>query len=142
MSQYVSFFIRKDNDFIQIKRASSNSKAYELFKNCLKWEKIVPINDYLESRWDIAGQKMAECYKDMQKIYAEKQLVPTYNNSIEEKQNYLFELDERLDEYKDEYDEWAMALEFVRILYSVAENNYTVYAGLECSCPTINDIAE
>jgi hypothetical protein len=137
MSEYIQFFISKDKqNFLPIAAYSRNNPIYKHFQGYVPYEKVKAINkDILSNilnRVCIDKDNLRESLFDME---AQKDYIATFNNSVEDKREAAFEIDEEILEIKDEEKELEVAYYYIGFLYNILEesgdeNNY-LYAGIE-----------
>ena len=138
MSQYIQFFISKDKqNFLPIVSYSKNTQTYKYFQDYVPYEKVKAISrDILEdvrNRICIDNDNLRDYISDLE---AQKKYIATFNNSVEDKREAAFEIDEEILDTKDEEKELEVANCFIGFLFNILEevedeNNY-LYVGIEC----------
>lgn len=121
MSQYVYFFIDYDNHFIPIGEFSRNNKISQYVKY-VPYEKIAPLskqdlsNIARNIQDDISAAKLS-----IQHIEQEIKTIPSYNNTMMEKQERIADLKQDIVEQEFELDELYYADGFYNTLLNAIE---------------------
>lgn len=153
MSQYISFFIRRDaNIFIPLFTFSRSCKIYQRFQHQVPYEKVSALsysmlNDTLNGLHNSIIQ-----YKDnIKKLENEKTFVASFNNSVEEKMAVLSDIKgliaENEEDIRDTERAYYSVLALIDIVDEIVYNsaydkdNY-IYAGIEVCDPTDKDVVE
>ena len=147
MSEYLEFYARKDNTFIELDCFSRNSKHFQLFLNKPQFGKIKllteeEINNVIRDiNTEIATVKRA--IKDGKK-FVENFSVNSYSDSIAD--TYSDALGQ-IREFKEELKELKATRKFYEVLCDMISNGeycspkITYYVGLETGDnPTVKDI--
>lgn len=155
MSSYIQFFMRRGNEFIPLMTYSRSNTIYQIFEHILPWEKIKAIS------YDTISEKIAECNslvskneEKIKELNQKKTLIASFNNSIEEKMQVLFDIDEAIEEYNEDIAMGNRAAYICIFLQDLMEEvmygeesekydkNEYIYGGYEVGTPTLNDIKE
>lgn len=148
MSSYINFFIRKDIDekpyFIPLGSFSRSSHIYQAITNA-PYEKIRPLKyeELSDSIRDleVRKQKYEDTIKDIEhKITS---LIPSFNNSIEEKMEEIREQQNYIDDIQEELSEIQFAIGYFCSLQEIIyDNEYQgsakdnlIYCGIDISEP-------
>lgn len=145
MSSYLNFFIRsKNGEFTQIASYSRNHYIYDVYG--APYEKIAPVTlDHIQRALDdlINRKEMLE-----ENINLANQMIKYIcsfpvesSTSLESKMSAINEQQSLINDYKDDIKsvEWARyGLNFIYNMISI--NNCNIYAGVEISNPTKEDI--
>ena len=76
------------------------------------------------------------------------QLISSFNNSVEEKMEAIYEHQEYLEEYDESIIEMEWTMNYLRVLLNMVNtmsyegSNTGLYYGIEVGSPTIDDIVE
>lgn len=155
MSSYIQFFMRRGDEFIPLMTYSRSNTIYQIFEHILPWEKIKAIS------YDTISEKIAECNslvskneEKIKELNQKKTLVASFNNSVEEKMQVLFDIDEAIEEYNEDIAMGNRAAYICIFLQDLMEEvmygeesekydkNEYIYGGYEVRTPTLNDIKE
>ena len=152
MSQYMSFFIRIDDNFYRIDNFSRNHTIYEeLDKYCpVPYEKVRMVTKEMIQN-AIVGIKedKEDNFRMIQKAKEEIQLIASMNNSVDEKLNSLRYSRETIKECEESISDYDYAIDFCVFLFHIIENlcdeedesaKRGLYFGIEIGKPTIEDI--
>lgn len=155
MSMYINFFMRRDEKFFPIGSYSRNHNIFKAFDNYAPWEKIRPLTVVaLRQIGNECSQMKTECEHRIEEKEKKKQLVASFNNSVEEKYEVICDLDDSIDELRQERAEEEMAEYFCIFLEAMIDEirygesneeidpNAYLYVGIEIGNPTPNDIKE
>lgn len=155
MSCYVNFFMRRGEKFFPIGSYSRNHNIFKAFDNYAPWEKIRPLTvAALEQIENECSQMKAECERRIEGKEKKKQLVASFNNSVEEKYEIICDLDDSIEELNQERADEEMAEHFCIFLENMIDEirygesnegvdpNAYLYVGIEISNPTLNNIKE
>lgn len=147
MSEYLEFYARKDNTFVELDCFSRNSKHFQLFLNKPQYGKIKFLSEeevdsvITNINTEIATVKKA--IKDGKK-FVEHFSVNPYNDSIAD--TYSDALGQ-IREFKEELKELKATRKFYEVLCDMINNGeycnpkITYYVGLETGDnPTVEDI--
>ena len=75
-------------------------------------------------------------------------MISSFNNSVDEKMEAIYEHQEILEEYDESIVEWEWAMNYLRVLLNMVEsmsyegNKAGLYYGIEVGNPTVDDIVE
>ena len=146
MSQYVNFFIKHNMDFIPIGCFSRSSYIYQYAPDA-PFERIKKITPETLSRTikylqDEKSKQELEIKNMENKIL---HLIPSFNNSVEDKMEEISTIETVIKDYKDYLDSISFALGYYKTLQEIADDNNDksiLYYGIEISNPTIGDIVE
>lgn len=153
MSEYMTFFIRRDTEnFVPLFTFSRSCKIYQRFQHEVPYEKVSALsynalNDALNGLHDSIIQ-----YKDhIRKLKDEKTFVASFNNSVEEKMAALCDIEEVIAENEEDIRDAERAyysiLALTDIIDEIAYNpaydkDRYIYAGIEVCDPTSKDVEE
>lgn len=150
MSAYIQFFIRHEDTFLPIGIYCRSSSIYKYFDEYTPWEKIKPITrgllDKIRGNVHEDLQASQERYDRAREM---KEWVATLNNSLEEKMEYIENIEEVLGECCDEIETAKHVKDYLNFLDDIIESveyekhidhkNY-LYVGIEVGNPTVDDI--
>ena len=146
MSEYAHFFIRHRDEFIPLGTYSRSTFTFDTVHHYAPWEKIkVVTTQVLDNFIQDTNEYIQECEKRRQNYEQRKQLIATFNNSIDEKMDVIHDCDEGIEELTDLINEAVdtrALLRFFRYRMITASDNPNdcLYVGLEISKPTLEDI--
>ena len=137
MSQYANFYIRPFDDkaYIPIADHSRSSAVYHICDDSLPYAKVVPLYPCdLDSFISSAHEEQQE-WRDRINIYkAQIASIANFNNSVEEKQSVIADIQQYIDECSEELTSYQMAENFFYFLKDLipfgTETPY-LYAGIE-----------
>lgn len=138
MSQHIQFFISKDKqNFLPIASYSTNSIVYRHFEKFVPYEKVRAINkNFLSDLLDRVCIDKDNVRESIADLRAQKGYIATFNNSVKDKKEAAFEIDEQLLEAKDEEKELEIIYYFICFLFNILDEtedeNHYLYAGIEC----------
>ena len=146
MSEYAHFFIRHKDEFIPLGTYGRSTFTFDTVHHYAPWEKIkVVTTQVLDNFIQDTNEYIQECEKRRQNYEQRKQLITTFNNSIDEKMGVIHDCDEGIEELTDLINEAVdtrALLRFFRYRMITASDNPNdcLYVGLEISKPTLEDI--
>lgn len=150
MSAYIQFFIRHDTTFMPIGTYVHGSCIYQYFNKYALWEKIKPIPQTLlnEIRNDV-NEDILYFQKRYDRTKEMKAYVAGMDNSIEEKLEWIENLEATLEDCREEIEKAEYVKHYLNFLDDIIEsveyeeyidqNNY-LYVGIEVGNPTVDDI--
>lgn len=140
MSQYLNIFLKSDGKFIPIKDYSRSTYLYDEFhapyeKICeYKADGLCEIGARLESRAN-------DTKKYIQKLESLIALIPSFQGQeMEEKISAILDYKSQIEEEKEELKTLHSQSSVCYFLASVAEDYVPVYAGVEITDPTDQDV--
>ena len=140
MSQYLTIFLKSDGKFIPIGDYSRSTYLYDEFnapygKICeYKAEGLREIGARLESRAN-------DIEKYIQKLESLIALIPSFQGQdMEEKISAILDYKSQIEEEKEELKILRSQTSICYFLASVAEDYVPVYAGVEITDPTDQDV--
>ena len=140
MSQYLTIFLKSDGKFIPIGDYSRSTYLYDEFnapygKICeYKAEGLREIGARLESRAN-------DTKKYIQKLESLIALIPNFQGQeMEEKISAILDYKSQIEEEKEELKTLRSQTSVCYFLASVAEDYVPVYAGVEITDPTDQDV--
>lgn len=146
MSEYAHFFIRHKNEFIPLGTYGRSTFTFDTVHHYAPWEKIkVVTTQVLDNFIQDANEYIQECEKRRQNYEQRKQLIATFNNSINEKMDVIHDCDESIEELTDLINEAVDTCALFRFfryrIVTASDNpNDCLYVGLEISKPTLEDV--
>lgn len=154
MSEYISFFIRREqNNFIPLFTFSRNNSIYQVFRDIIPYEKVRAISyNELENKYRECERRMDNITKSINQIKEERALIASFNNSVDEKISALIDIAGQDKELRDELEEERRAgytivalidiIESIRFNDALNKDKY-IYAGIEvCDNITMEDVIE
>lgn len=140
MSQYLNIFLKSDGKFIPIKDYSHSTYLYDEFhapyeKICeYKADGLREVGVRLESRAN-------DIEKYIQKLESLIALIPNFQGQeMEEKISAILDYKSQIEEEKEELRTLYSQSSVCYFLASIAEDYVPVYAGVEITDPTDQDI--
>lgn len=132
MSQYVNFFIKSStNEFIPIGDFSRNSDIYKTIKNYIPYNNISAITkDMVRDFACAVDAKINEEKSFLSNKIKEFNRISSFNNSIQEKQEYMRIISDEIEECRERADDLRFALHYFKIILCIIEaverrSNYT-----------------
>lgn len=158
MSQYISFYLRCEDKFLPLMSFSRSTTLYQAFNDTyVPYGHIKPVTHH---QLMLVAESLSNSESNMRQILvrreAEKALIPSFNNSTDEKLEAIEELDESIYEIKEELSSIEAAKTTVGVFADIideakyhkdeatingcSEENY-LFVGVEApTWPTIDDI--
>ena len=140
MSQYLNIFLKSDGKFIPIKDYSRSTYLYDEFhapyeKICeYKADGLREIGARLESR----ANGIERSIQELESLIA---LIPNFQGQeMEEKISAILDYKSQIEEEKEELKTLRSQTSVCYFLASVAEDDVLVYAGVEITDPTDQDV--
>lgn len=153
MSAYIHFFIRIEDKFYPIATYSRNSQVFELMHSA-PYEHIRVLNSEALSNYGVEAREILDEWNVRKRKYEKrKELIATFNNSVEEKMEMIHNSDEAIEEIEYEISEAKSVIRFIYFLENIIKevdydtpegidkDNY-LYYGIECYRPTAEDIED
>ncbi len=143
MSSYVNFYLKngKNGTISYLFGYNRGSKVYEVFYDTLGLNKteLGYCNEFLKGDClDILNKISTETSKLNKRINDYKESIEElskWNNSLEEKREYSWELKDYINELKEEIDGYDYAYNFYTVLQDIVDFNpekNTLLAGIDC----------
>ena len=153
MSQYMSFFIRRDLDnFVPLFTFSRSSALYQQFDYTVPYEKVRALSySELEKYLGKCESYIVKLKDSIRKANEKKTLIASFNNPVDEKVEALNEVEYDIREAEDSIREVERAyysiLALIDIVDEIAYNpaydkDKYIYAGIEVCDPTSEDVVE
>ena len=134
MSEYIEFYVRKDEIYLPIGVYSRVDSRYRAFADFVPhYNGLTPITEKTldEVRYE-AEHRISEAKDGLKRIKEEKADIFKANNSLEDKMEYLSGYYDVEEEYNDEIKEWTTALNFVNSLYGIIDKySLSEYKGFD-----------
>lgn len=142
MSQYVNFFLRRNNNFFILADYSRSTALYQVM-NDAPYEKMREYN-YKELQLKISELNISKnaLLKQIDHYNNRITLICKMDNSVEDKFDMIISIDETIKDIQQEIDaidRQAIELDFIA---NLTYQDYRIYAGIEVGEPTIQDIIE
>lgn len=136
MSEYIHIFAAdKDHSiFLPLGCWSRNSAIYKLLHEFAPWESIAPLslNHLKKQAYEIASRMITE-YQDYIRRNNDKiALVATWNNSVPDKAEYTYELQQANFDYEVEINDWKYAKHYLSFLIDIMQSGTELFVGIEC----------
>ena len=146
MSAYIHFFVRSDDKFIRLDTYSRSSMMFQEIAEEIPYEKVrclktLELEDFrscFETDIDRRNDRIEELKRQKETIYS-------FNNSVREKLEAVREIDEQIDEEKEEAEELERCINFINGLIQINRQNEVdnmIYCSYERFDPTVEDIVE
>ena len=153
MSEYMTFFIRRDSDnFVPLFTFSRSCKIYQRFQHEVPYEKVSALSySVLSDALNGLHDFIIQCKDNIRKLEYEKTFVASFNNSVEEKMEALSDIKELIAENEEDIRDTERAyysvLALIDIVDEIAYNpaydkDRYIYAGIEVCDPTDKDVEE
>ena len=152
MSQYLEFYVKsKEDNFTYLDAFSRSTCMYRLLNEDIgaPYEKVRKMTKArLQEAIGIGSDYLQSITERKKKQEDTLQLISSFNNSVDEKMEAIYEHQEILEEYDDSITEWEWTLNYLRVLLNMVENmSYEesktgLYYGIEVGSPTLEDIVE
>ena len=152
MSQYLEIYVKsKEDNFTYLDAFSRSTSMYRLLNEDIgaPYEKVRKMTKArLQEAIGIGSGYLQSIIERKKKQEDTLQLISSFNNSVDEKMEAIYEHQEILEEYDDSITEWEWTLNYLRVLLNMAENmSYEesktgLYYGIEVGSPTLEDIVE
>lgn len=124
MSSYVNFYLRMNETFIPISDYSRNSTIYKFVASGVPYGKIKPVTlDMVENYVANAVDRINEIEESLAKERSTISIImDAKGNSLEEKVDYLEEINNLIEDYEDEKESVRKAICFFGVLEDMIEN--------------------
>ena len=136
MSQYANFYIRPFDDkaYVSIADYTRSSAVYQICENALPYWKVQALtSSNLDSFISSAREEQQEWRDRINTYKAQIASIANFNNSVEEKQSAIADIQQYIDECSEELTSYQMAENFFYFLKDIIfgiETPY-LYAGIE-----------
>ncbi len=152
MSAYIEFFIKGKDRFYPIASYCRNSEVYRVMSEGAPWEKVRALSvERLNTYRSFMLEDVMKEEKRINEQEHELQLIPTFNNSIEEKIDAIDSVKELIADKKEDIKAAKYVINFIDFLIDIINEvkygehedldpNSYLYYGIECWEPTVNDI--
>lgn len=113
MSQYLNFFVRIKDGFIPIGDYSRNSIFYQMVNSCIfpPYEKIMPVSiQQLKEVCDNFKKNQTNIRLQINRAEKKKELLATFNNSVDDKLEAMREYDSSIAEWEEDYDQLSCCI--------------------------------
>lgn len=137
MSQYANFYIRPFDDkaYVSIADYTRSSAVYQICEHLLPYGKVVPLySSDLDSFISSARDEQQEWRDRIDTYKAQIASIANFNNSVEEKQAAISDIQQYIDECSEELTSYQMAENFFYFLKDLipfgTETPY-LFAGIE-----------
>lgn len=152
MSQYLEIYVKsKEDNFTYLDAFSRSTCMYHLLNEDIgaPYEKVRRMTKArLQEAIGIGSNYLQSIIERKKKQEDTLKLISSFNNSVDEKMEAIYEHQEILEEYDDSITEWEWTLNYLRVLLNMAENmSYEesktgLYYGIEAGSPTLEDVVE
>lgn len=150
MSAYIQFFVRNDEAFMPIGTYSRNDCIYGYFDEYTPWEKIKAVTrPLLDKIRDDVNEDLQDVQKRYDRAKEMKEWIATLNNSLEEKMEYINNVEEVLEDCYEMRDDFMRVKSYLNFLDDIIKSveykehiDYKayLYVGIEVGSPTSEDI--
>lgn len=138
MSQYANFYIRPFDDkaYISIADYTRSSAVYQICENALPYSKVQALTSSdLDSFISSAREEQQEWRDRINTYKAQIASIANFNNSVEEKQSAIADIQQYIDECSEEVTSYQMAENFFYFLKELIsfgkEETPYLFAGIE-----------
>lgn len=147
MSSYIYFYIRGKKELVPVYEDSRSSVMYQNIADLIPYDKVRAISDSELREFISIFENDIESYQ--KRIAREKEalkLIPSFQNSLEEKLEAISDIEESLEVYEEEIAAAQNCINILRTLREAIETvryNETydvdkyIYAGVECWRPPL-----
>ena len=158
MSQYIHFFVRSTDSLLPIRTTSRSSSIYHFFSDYAPYEKARALSmQELQNIREEISMRIDEWACRIEEDRTNRQLIASFNNSIEDKIEALESARNAIRENEESVSEMKEALAFTYFLmdmYNEADDTKYedetarldptkyLYFGIECGTPSIAEIEE
>lgn len=152
MSQYLEIYVKsKEDNFTYLDAFSRSAFMYRLFNEDVgaPYEKVRKMTKArLQEAIEIGTGYLQGIIDRKKKQEDTLQLISSFNNSVDEKMEAIYEHQEILEEYDESIVEWEWTMNYLRVLLNMVEsmsyegNKAGLYYGIEVGNPTVDDIVE
>lgn len=139
MSQYANFYIRPfaDKPYIPIADYSRSSAVYHICGDSLPYGEVKPLTQLDLTSFISSTRDEQQEWRNRINTYKEQiTSIATFNNSVEEKQLAIFDIQQCINECTEELKEYEIAEDFFYFLKELIpfgiETPY-LYAGIEAN---------
>lgn len=116
MSSYVNFFIRTNDAFIPIASYGRSTRVYKIFEDVPYGKVDVLTTDYLKELSFEAQEYTNYVDKQIEKCYQRKEIIATFNNTVDEKYETVCEIEREIEDWQCEKREAEAAEDFIQFL--------------------------
>lgn len=151
MSEYIHFFVRTGDSFCPIATYCRSSQVFQLMRRA-PYEHITVLSKetLMEFRID-AMQQLNSLLTEKGNYETKKQLIASFNNTVEEKIEAMKEYDLDISELNCDINDATNVVNFIDFLNNIIEEvqyesymgidrNRYLYYGRECYRPTVQDV--
>lgn len=137
MSQYANFYIRPFDDkaYVSIADYTRSSAVYHICDDSLPYAKVVPLYPCdLDSFISSAHEEQQEWRDRINTYKAQIASIANFNNSVEEKQSAIADIQQYIDECSEELTSYQMAENFFYFLKDLIPFGTEIpylFAGIE-----------
>ena len=152
MSQYLELYVKsKEDNFTYLDAFSRSTFMYRLLNEDIgaPYEKVQKMTKVRLQEAIEAGTGYLQNIVDRKKKHEDTlQLISSFNNSVDEKMEAIYEHQEYLEEYDESIVEMEWTMNYLRVLLNMVNtmsyegSNTGLYYGIEVGSPTIDDIVE
>jgi len=148
MSQYVRFFLRVDDKFVELRNFSRSSRIYGAVEEFAPYGKVRPLTSHSIKMAIESLEYVREHNEEMIKqIRAQIKSVYEFRNSAEEKLEIINGINSSLDDIDRDNQECAYEICFLELLRDMIEDQLGrgtecmvdpfeyIYAGVDCDDP-------
>lgn len=136
MSEYIHIFAADKNHsvFLPLGMWSRSSAIYTLLHQYAPWDSIAPLGlNILRKQCHNTASDMILKYQDYIRRNNDKiALVATWNNSVSDKAEYTYELQQANIDYEVEISDWKYAKHYISFLIDIIQSGTEIFVGIEC----------
>lgn len=149
MSSYVNFFIRTNDAFIPIASYSRSTRVYKIFEAMPYGKVDVLTTEYLKELSFEAQKYTNYINEQIEKCHQRKEIIATFNNTVSEKYEMIYEIEREAEDWQDEKREAEAAEDFIQFLKNmiseiqynedtevsklIRDGDHYLYCGIEVS---------
>lgn len=136
MSQYANFYIRPFDDkaYVSIADYTRSSAVYQICENSLPYNEVQALTSSDLDSFIFSAREEQQEWRDRINTYkAQIASIANFNNSVEEKQSAIADIQQYIDECSEELTSYQMAENFFYFLKDIIFGTETpyLYAGIE-----------
>lgn len=150
MSSYLHFFLRSGDKFLPLATYGRGSEVYRTFGNMPYGHVCALTNQTLDSIRAELREGLERSRHELDRIDARIAQIGQFSGSIDEKLEAIYAEEENFEEVRESIKEGECTDHFISFLYDILDEaryggegidpEAYLYAGIECSNPTIEDI--
>ena len=159
MSSYMHFFVRKNENFLPIACYSRSSAIYGAFSDFAPYEKVRPLTSgFVSEVLHEQTENLSKWKKRLEDSRKEMELIATFNNSVEDKMQAIYDARGSIEETEEIIEECEYTVAFCRFLLNILDEAdsskyyedeklhldaaHYLYYGVECGDDITSEMIE